>query len=200
MIDVAGERIRNASPPTLALLAAASAQLGLVMLLRDRAERWLRRPRPWLTVVAANAAVLTTFLWHMSAVLLLVGALSSVHLLPTPHVNTAAWWLWRVPWLIMLTLVLALLVAIFGRIETRGVHRPSARPGWMAPRLADVLTRPRPRAVLTVLGFVAAVAGLLDNSLAPSSGHELFGLPIAALVTFVIGAAVLRLLRSVPTL
>jgi hypothetical protein len=198
MIDVAGERIRNAAPPTLALLAAATAQLGLVMLLRDPAERWLRRPRPWLAVVAGNAVVLTIFLWHMSAVLLLVGALSSVHLLPTPQVNTAAWWLWRVPWLILLSLVLALLVAIFGPIETRGAHRLSARPGWLPPGLAAVLTRSRPRAVLTVLGFAAAVAGLLDNNLAPESGHELFGLPAPALAVFLIGAATLRLLRSVP--
>jgi hypothetical protein len=52
--------------------------------------------------------------------------------------------------------------------------------------------------VLTVLGFAAAVAGLLDNNLAPESGHELFGLPAPALAVFLIGAATLRLLRSVP--
>jgi hypothetical protein len=87
MIQVAGDRIKNASPPTLALLATAAAQLGLIMLLHNSAQRWLHRRRPWLLVVAANTVVLTIFLWHMSAVLVVAGTLSWAGLLP-PHRST----------------------------------------------------------------------------------------------------------------
>ncbi len=198
MIDIAGERVRNASPPTLALLATATAQLGLIMLLREPAGRWLRRPRPWRTVVAANTVVLTIFLWHMSAVLLLVGALWWAHLLPTPPVGSAAWWLWRIPWLALLTIALTPLVVIFGPIEARRTHRPDTVPAWLPGRLNRVLTGAVPRLLLTVGGFVAVVVGLLDNNLTARVHREPLGVPTAALVAFLAGALALRLLRSVP--
>ena len=37
-------------------------QLGLVLMLRKPAERWLHRPKPWLAVVTVNSVVLTIFL------------------------------------------------------------------------------------------------------------------------------------------
>lgn len=198
MINVAGEPLHNASPPTVALLAAAATQLGVVMMLRGPAERWLRRPAPWRAVVGVNAVVLTIFLWHMTAVLLLVGALNALHLLPTPAVATRAWWLWRVPWLVMLMAVLALLVVVFGRLEVRRSPRPHRLPGWLSAGLVRALTLPAPRALLTVLGFVAVVAGLLSNNLAPRVGHYLVGMPAGGLAAYLAGASVLRLLRSVP--
>jgi fucose 4-O-acetylase-like acetyltransferase len=197
MIDVAGQRIKNASPPTLALLAAAAAQFGLIMLLARPAQRWLRRPRPWLVVVGANSVVLTIFLWHMTAVVLLVGGLSWAHLLPTPPVDSSAWWLWRVPWLIMLAIVLTALVAIFAPIEARS-HRPPTAPGWLPPPVHRALSRPVPRLSLTIAAYTAVVVGLLVNNITSRYGHELFGIPATALVAYLAGASVLRLLRSVP--
>ena len=198
MIDIPSERIRNASPPTLALLAAATTQLGLVMLLHERAERWLHRTWPWRTVVAVNSVILTIFLWHLTAVVVLAGVLSALHLLPTPAAGTAQWWLWRVPWLIMLMLVLAVLVAIFSRFETHRTHRPQARPRWMPGWLHQWLIRPTPRGVLTVAGYVAVVSGLLFNNAAARTEPGIFGMPTTALVLFLLGAATLRLMRSVP--
>jgi hypothetical protein len=196
MIDVSHERIKNASPPTLALLATATVQLGLIMLLHDPAQRWLRRRRPWLVVVAANAVVLTIFLWHMSAVLLLVGVLWWTHLLPTPRVGSAGWWLWRVPWLLMLTLVLTALVAIFAPVETRAPRRshvPSGLlPGWLRRGVAHRV----PRLVLTVAGFAATVVGLLINNVTSPTHPEPLGVPVAGLATFLAGALVLRLSRA----
>ncbi|GGM26606.1 acyltransferase [Dactylosporangium sucinum] len=197
MIDVSGERLQNASPPSLGLLAATVFQLGLVLMLRDPAERWLRRSRPWQAVVAVNAVVLTVFLWHMSAVLLLVGVLNALHALPTPAVATRDWWLWRAPWLMALMLILAGLVAVFGRIELRSVHRP-APSGRLPSWLVRAITTPAVRAGLTVAALTAVVAGLLSNSLAPRTGDYLAGMPAAGLLAYLIGAAVLRLLRSAP--
>jgi fucose 4-O-acetylase-like acetyltransferase len=184
MIDVAGTRIKNASPPSLALLATAATQLGLIMLLHDPAQRWLSRRRPWLVVVATNSVLLTIFLWHMSAVLVVAGSLSWAGILPTPRVASTAWWLWRVPWLLMLSAVLAMLVAIFGRIELR---RGRHAEGSSLPRL-----------LLTVGGYLAVVVGLLVNSVTSRFAHERFGVPLGALVAYLAGALVLRLMGVVP--
>ncbi len=191
MIDVSGERFKNASPPSLAMMATATAQIGLIVLLHGPAERWLRRRRPWRVVVAGNGVVLTVFLWHMSAVLILVGALWWAHLLPTPAVGTAAWWLWRVPWLLLLSVVLAGLVAVFGPVEVRRPRalRREKPPRWRLPA--------RVRALLAVTGFAATVAGLLINNIASPTHTEPLGVPVAALATFLPGALLLRLLRSI---
>jgi hypothetical protein len=129
-------------------------------------------------------------------VLLLVGLLDALHALPTPTVATRDWWLWRLPWLVMLMGMLAALVAVFGRIETRGTRRP-ATPGRLPPWLVRAVTAPASRVGLTVVAFTAVIAGLLDNSLTSRTGHYLVGMPAAGLLTYLIGAAVLRLSRSV---
>ncbi|MEH1015042.1 acyltransferase [Micromonospora sp. CPCC 206060] len=211
MLAVPGARLDNASPPSLALLAVATAQLGLILALRDPAERWLHRRRPWLVVIAVNAVVLTIFLWHLSATVLLVGVLDALHLLPTPPVGTAAWFAWRLPWLLLLSLVLAGPVAVFGPVEARAarrrppgdtpgsLHGTPGAPGDTANRPGDTARGPHPgpvRAALTVVAFAAALAGLLINSMTPKAAPEPLGVPVAALAVYLAGAAVLRLLRS----
>jgi surface polysaccharide O-acyltransferase-like enzyme len=198
MIDVSGERIKNASPPTVALLATATAQLGLIMLLDRPAQRWLRRRRPWLAVIAANRVVLTIFLWHMSAVALLAGGLAWAGLLPTPRVGTASWWLWRIPWLLMLAVVLAVLVAVFGRVEARGYRRVQSVPGWLPTAVGRALVRPGAQLAVVVPALLAVAAGLWANNIASHSARDLFGIPTGALVLYLAGALALRLLDAVP--
>ncbi|BCB90056.1 acyltransferase family protein [Phytohabitans suffuscus] len=197
MIDVAGQEPHNASPPTLALLATTTFQLGLVLTLRGPAERWLHRRRPWGGVTALNGVVFTIFLWHMSAVLLVVGALLALHRLPTPTVATPAWWLWRLPWLAMCLVALAVLVAVFGSVEARGRRRGRGSAGRPSG-LAVALTGPVSGVPLTVAAYAAVTAGLLQNNLAPQSGHYALGVPAAALVTYAVGAGLLRALRALP--
>ncbi|MFG1676066.1 acyltransferase [Micromonospora sp. NPDC049282] len=203
MLHVPGERLDNAAPPSLALLAAATGQLGLILLLRRPAGRRLRRSDPWQAVIAVNAVVLTVFLWHLTAAILLVGLLDALGVLPTPPVGSAAWWAWRIPWLLALAVVLAALVAVFGPIEARtrrppgptgpqGSHgsTPAAAPGGRAG------TPGRTSTALAVAGYAALVTGLLLNSLAPKTAPEPLGLPAPALVAYLAGAGLLRLLRS----
>jgi peptidoglycan/LPS O-acetylase OafA/YrhL len=187
MINLPGEPLNNASPPTLALLATAAFHLGLALTLRDAGERVLRRGRRWAVVVAMNAVVLTTFLWHMVALVLLVGALAATGLLPTPPVGSAAWLLWRIPWLLALTLVLAVLIAIFGGVEVRRRRDPTH----------PATGRRWGRGLLTVAGYAAVVSGLLGNSLAEStSTRHPAGVPATALAGYLAGAALLWLLRT----
>ena len=186
MIDVEGQQTKNVAPPSLALLALTAAHLCVVFLLRDRAERWLRRRRPWQFVVFVNGVALTTFLWHMSAVLVVFGPLWAAHALPRPPVGSWDWWAWRVPWLLLLTVALAVLVVVFGSVELR-----LRGDEWPHLRVPARLHLP-----LAVAGYLAAIAGLMVNSLVKPSDPQPLGLPVATLACFLSGALVLRLLRG----
>ncbi|OHV44930.1 acyltransferase [Pseudofrankia sp. BMG5.36] len=196
MVDVPGREPHNASPPTVALLASTAFQLGLVMMLHGPAQRWLRQ-RPWQAVVGTNMVILTIFLWHMCAVLLLVGLLNAVGALPTPAAGTVSWWIWRLPWFLMLAVILAGLVAVFGRIEMRGTRQAAA--SRLPPWLTRALTSPVPCLVLTLAAFAGAAAGLISNNVAPARAHYRVGMPLGGLLAYLAGAALLRLLRSART-
>lgn len=115
MVSVRGEG-SNMFPTTSCIAALAVLQVGLVLLLRPRAERWLARRRAWAFTVSVNAVAMTVFTWHMTA---LVGAIALFqafggHLLTEA---TPAWWLQRPLWLAVPGLLLGGLVAVFSRFE-----------------------------------------------------------------------------------
>lgn len=110
------ESISNAYPPTVCYLAVGVWTIGAVLLLRDRLTRWLERPRAWKTVIYANSIVMTLFLWHMTAFLIAILALWPLGL-GREQDGTARWWLERLVWLPVPALILAALVATFGRYE-----------------------------------------------------------------------------------
>src|SRR5262245_58623767 len=148
----------NTDPPTLALMALAVTQVGVVLAVQPAANRWLRRPGPWTAVVASNTVILTVFLWHMTA-----AALAAVVPVPTgvmaqPPIESGAWLLWRVPWMASCAVVLAVLVALFAPIELR---RPKLRP----------VERGLWRDGATVLGLVAVLAGLLGVAVSGADYH-----------------------------
>ena len=145
-------------------MALAVTQVGVVLALQPAANQWLRRTRPWSVVVASNAVILTVFLWNMTA-----AAIAAVVLFPTgvmaqPPIHSAAWLLWRVPWLAFCTVFLAVLVALFARIELRRpVLRPVERGPW--------------RDGATVIGMAAVLAGLLAVAVSGPDYHGPTGLP-----------------------
>ncbi|WP_262391293.1 acyltransferase [Nocardiopsis sp. CNR-923] len=100
MVTVPGQEFGNTSPPTFALLVLGLTQTAVVLWLARPARRLLRRPRPWTAVVAVNSVVLTVFLWHMSAAVITGAALYGTGLLAQRPVDSAAWLLQRVPWLV----------------------------------------------------------------------------------------------------
>jgi uncharacterized membrane protein len=128
MVATVGQERSNILPTTATIAAVAVLQLGVIMLVRAPVTRWLRRPRVWKPVVAGNAVILTLFLWHMTALLVALAAVRAVGV-TTRAEPTAGWWLERPLWLVGPALVLAALVAVFGRFElasTRGT-RPAGR-------------------------------------------------------------------------
>ncbi|PRX52653.1 hypothetical protein B0I32_13150 [Nonomuraea fuscirosea] len=151
----------NTAPPTLAL---AITQIALILALTPAANRWLRRTGPWRVVVAVNAVILTVFLWHMTAAAIAAALLYPTGVLRQPPPQSAAWVLWRAPWIAVCILALVVLVALFARIELRGTRpRSVERDLW--------------RDGATVGGSVAVVAGLLLVAVAGPGYHGPTGLP-----------------------
>jgi hypothetical protein len=121
MVGVDIEPVSNMSPPSLAILFLACWQIGTAMLLRARANRWLQRPAVWGGTVYVNSIIMTLFLWHLTAFVIVILVLYPLGL-GHPVDATARWWMERVVWLTAPTLLLAGFIRVFGRFE-----RPSLR-------------------------------------------------------------------------
>jgi hypothetical protein len=134
-------------------------------------------------VVAVNSVVLTVFVWHMTAAAVAGAIVYPTGLMAQPPVDSAAWLWWRVPWLASAAVVLLGLVAVFGRIELR---RPELAP--MPPG--------RARTALVGLGVLAVLGGLMGVALAGRDYHGPGGLPPAAVLAYLAGAAALRAART----
>jgi fucose 4-O-acetylase-like acetyltransferase len=116
MIGTDVERVSNMNPPTACLAALTLWLVALAMLARPRVSAWLAKPGPWKATIAANSMIMTLFLWHLTAYLLAILALRPLGM--GRHTDTtASWWAQRPVWLLVPALILAGLVAIFGRFE-----------------------------------------------------------------------------------
>ncbi|MET9602241.1 acyltransferase [Streptomyces sp. NPDC006459] len=69
MVGVPGAARTNSHPPSLLVLALASAQSGAAILLRERLAKLLARPALWAPVVVINLSAMTILCWHQSAML-----------------------------------------------------------------------------------------------------------------------------------
>ena len=115
MVSVTGEG-SNMFPTTACIAALAVFQLGVALLVRPLALRWLARRGPWTATVAVNGVAMTVFTWHMTA---LVAAIALFELAGGELLRTSstAWWLQRPLWLVLPGILLAGLVAVFARFE-----------------------------------------------------------------------------------
>jgi fucose 4-O-acetylase-like acetyltransferase len=140
LILVTGQTPSNTNPPSAAMLAWAVAQAGLCLLVAPTARRLLARERVWRAVRPLGGASMTLYLWHMLPVLIVAAALYLPGLAPEPAFGSAAWWWLRVPWLLVLGVVLAGAVAGLRPLEGRLAAlyertRPQAGPGPRHPLL-----------------------------------------------------------------
>ena len=88
----AGERVGNTTPPSVALLAYAAAETGLVLAAAPAVSRLLARPRWWRAVTRLNPAVMLVYLWHMVPVIIAAVAFYPTGVMPQPRIGSAGWW------------------------------------------------------------------------------------------------------------
>jgi hypothetical protein len=174
MVGLPGAKVSNMTPPTTCLLVLTVFQAALVMLARPVVSRWLERRRVWTAVVAGNGVIMTIFLWHLTALLVTIGALYPIGF-PQPEGGTAMWWATR-PLLFGAALIpLAIFVALLGRFErprsttyecVAHATLPAAVAvaatalgiyGMAASNLADVFTGHPANVVVVQLTFLQSV-------------------------------------------
>jgi len=145
MVTVDAATPSNSFPPTAALVALGLVQAGVAAALRPAAERALSRPRAWAAVALAGSVAMTAYLWHLTAMLLVAGAVlvgGSSH-----SVVDGGWWATRPLWIAACAAVLVALLAVFRRYE-RGPARPPSSAATVAVGT-----------VLAVAGLTAVILG-----------------------------------------
>ncbi len=105
MIGVPGVRVENSAPPSVALLALAAVQIGVLLAITGPVNRFLRRG-PWPRIIGvANNNVMALYLWHMLPVVIVTLVGYPTGLLPQPPTGSGAWWLARLEWELILAVV-----------------------------------------------------------------------------------------------
>jgi hypothetical protein len=182
MIGMPGEPVSNMNPPTAVLLALAAAQLGALLAVRRLLVRWAARPPVTAMLGWVSSRMMTIYLWHTPALVLVAGVAVLGFGLTTP-VPFSAEWRTAVPlWLAVLTAVLAMLVQFAARFEAAiGPVARETRPIRVAAAMALAAGS---LVVLTVGGFsrdmrlwplaatlgVAAAVGLASGRSHPPAG------------------------------
>lgn len=175
MVGMPGEKVSNMAPPTLALLCHGMWLVGAVQLLARPAGAWLRRPRVWRGVVAANGVAMTAFLWHLTAMLGVYGAQLALGLdLPVPA--GADWWA-QVPVRILAAAALTgVFVVVFRRFESPARPSPAAPDAPAGATGGPVAALGITLCLLGILGLsMTGLGGLLDGHTA-----TLIALPVTA--------------------
>jgi hypothetical protein len=124
-----------------------------VLLLEGWAQRVTRSRTAWTAVVAVNGRIMTLYLWHVTAMVLIIGLSLAVGGFGLgAELLTTRWWVTRPVWYFVLALTTVLLAGVFGRFET---PRPPGGPCW--PWSGPALHSPRLPAVPVV---VLAISGV----------------------------------------
>ncbi len=136
MVGVDTSTVTNTYPPRVTLVFLGMFQSGLLLLFEAPAQRALHHLRTWTVVVALNMRIMTLYLWHVTAMVMVLAASvasggAGLGLVPL----TWRWWVTRPVWYLLLGAVTLGLVALFGRFETPAPD-PRPAPPWWRPLLA----------------------------------------------------------------
>lgn len=137
MIGIGGE-VENSYPTRITMALLGMAQIGLALLAEGPLQRWLQRRRPWTVVVTVNARIMTLYLWHLTAMILVVGVsllLGGLGLRTEP--GSAGWWLERPVWFAVLGVVTVACIRVVGHLEDPAIELRPAPRRWQ-PLLATV--------------------------------------------------------------
>lgn len=155
MVGLDTAQITNSYPPRVTLAFLGMFQAGVVLLAEPALERWMANRNAWAGVVAVSSRIMTLYLWHLTAMVIVIGLGLVVDgwgfgIAPL----SAQWWLTRPVWFAVLSVPTTLLLLIFGRYE-RPDRDSRPAPAWWRPVLAVVL-------ICAGLGLLAAI-GIADE-------------------------------------
>ena len=112
MIGVPGQAVQNTEPPSAAMLAFGCAQAGLAISVAPLLNRALRPGVVQRVLSRANTNVMALYLWHMIPVVIVAIIGYPNGLLPQPVEGGAQWWLARLLWVVILSVVTAVELAL----------------------------------------------------------------------------------------
>ena len=122
MVGVPGEEISNMAPPTLAIAALTTFQVGVLLASRDRIVRWAQTAGRRLVEFASRNSM-RIFLWHAPGFAIAYGLWRLAGLPGQPEVVNASWWAWRLLWLVLPIVPTAILASTAGRLTVRPGRR-----------------------------------------------------------------------------
>ena len=154
MVGLDTAQVTNSYPPRVTLILLGFFQAGLVLVLESKLHRWMSRIGAWTAVVAVGARIMSLYLWHLTAMVVVIGLALVVDgwgfgIEPL----SGTWWVTRPLWFLILAVPTLGLIAVFGRYE-RPERDPRAPPPWWRPVIAVAM-------VCAGLGLLAAI-GIAD--------------------------------------
>jgi hypothetical protein len=158
MIGVPGQAVQNTEPPSAAMLAFGCAQAGLAIAFAPAVNSMLRGGTFQRVLSRANNNVMALYLWHMIPVVIVAVTAYPAGLLPQPDEGDAQWWLARLEWVAILSVVTAAELALlwWGRSFFAAPLPDLTVPtgGWAEPvRLSGTLMASYGLAFLAAKGF-----------------------------------------------
>ncbi len=118
LVGVPGEEVSNTLPPKLPLLLLGLFQIGVCMSLAPLAKNWLANRSVWAIVIIINSMIMTIFLWHSTAMMVVIGSFFLTYPEVYEYVpGTGLWWFLRPFWLSVYVLATIPFIALFSRFE-----------------------------------------------------------------------------------
>jgi surface polysaccharide O-acyltransferase-like enzyme len=171
MVGLDTTEITNSYPPRVTLAFLGMFQSGLALVFEKPLGRLTQRRGAWILVVAVSARIMTLYLWHLTAMVIVIGvslALGGWGFGIEPL--SAEWWLTRPIWFLVVGLVTIGMVALFGRFESPVEDIRPAPASW--------------RPLLAVLGICAGLGLLAAIGIADADGLNglVLSLPIIGVI------------------
>jgi peptidoglycan/LPS O-acetylase OafA/YrhL len=137
MIHVAGSPLSPTHPPSIALVVFGLAQTATAIAAAPAITRWLERStRAWSVVIVGNSMSMSVYLWHFTAAVIASAGLYAAGMLPSAQIGTSAWWVQKIPVVVLSLIVLVPIVAAVARFERRALL--ADRVAWQGSGAAAV--------------------------------------------------------------
>jgi hypothetical protein len=167
LVGMPGEDVSNMAPPTLLLAGHTIVLICAVGALWRPLERLCERRRVWQATCVTGAVAMTLYLWHLTALIVVVVAQHALGL-DRPPVDTAGFWAATVVYVAVALSAVVAVVAVAAPLEYLPVpwFEEPAGPPWLHA---------------TALGCCGAV--LLATGILTLAGTGMYGFPFSHTTT-----------------